>query len=36
MVTLALSLCSGFQRAPGSCAAKKHTGVQQKLVIRAL
>jgi hypothetical protein len=36
IVTLTLSLCSGFQRAPGSCAAQKHTGVQEKLVIRAL
>jgi len=35
-VTLTLSLCSGFQRAPGRCAAKNHTGVQEKLVIRAL
>jgi hypothetical protein len=36
IVTLTLSLCSGFQRAQGSCAAKKHAGGQEKLVIRAL
>ena len=36
IVTLTLSLCSGFQRATGSCAARKHTGLQEKLVIRAL
>jgi hypothetical protein len=36
IVTLTLSLCGGFQRAPGNCAAKNHTGTQEKLVIRAL
>jgi hypothetical protein len=36
IVTLTLSLCNGFQRTPGSCAARKHVGVQEKLVIRAL
>jgi hypothetical protein len=33
-VTLTLSLCNGFQRAPGRCTAKKHHGVQKKLVVR--
>lgn len=36
IVTLALSLCPGFQRAPGHCTARSHNGVQEKLVIRAL
>ena len=36
IVTLTLSLCGGFQRAPGRCAGKKHNGVPEKLVIRAL
>jgi len=36
IVTLTLSLCAGFQRAPGRCAAKKHAGAQEKLVIQAL
>lgn len=36
IVTLTLSLYSGFQRGPGQCAAKKHNGAQEKLVIRAL
>ena len=36
IVTLTLSLCDGFERGPGVCAAKDHTGIQEKLVIRAL
>jgi len=36
IVTLTLSLCSGFQRIRGTCNAKGHVGVQEKLVIRAL
>lgn len=36
IVTLTLSLCNEFQRAPGCCAAKKHSGSQEKLVIQAL
>jgi hypothetical protein len=36
IVTLTLSLCTGFQRALGHCTARGHNGVQEKLVIRAL
>jgi hypothetical protein len=36
IVTLTLSLCTGFQRSPGSCSSRKHIGGQEKLVIRAL
>jgi len=36
IVTLTLSLCDEFRRAPGSCASKEHIGAQEKLVIRAL
>jgi hypothetical protein len=36
IVTLTLSWCTEFQRAQGSCAAKKHIGVQEKLVVQAL
>jgi len=36
IVTLTLSWCTEFQGAQGSCAAKKHIGVQEKLVVRAL
>jgi hypothetical protein len=36
IVTLTLPLCGGFQRALGSCTARGHAGLQEKLVIRAL
>jgi hypothetical protein len=36
IVTLTLSLCRGFARASGSCSSRKHIGVHEKLVIRAL
>jgi hypothetical protein len=36
IVTLTLSLCDGFKRTAGKCAAKNHTGMQEKLVVRAL
>ena len=35
IVTLTLSLCNEFRRARGHCTAKKHNGLQEKLVIRA-
>ena len=35
IVTLTLSLCSGFERALGICSSRKHVGAQEKLVIRA-
>jgi hypothetical protein len=36
IVTLTLSLCNEFRRTQGNCASKEHTGLQEKLVIRAL
>ena len=36
IVMLTLSLCNGFLRVLGACAAKNHAGMQEKLVIRAL